>query len=55
MLQSWHREISQFAWKALSIATLATIMIACIAGVFDNGDAITAPVSQHQPASSPAQ
>lgn len=39
MLQSWHREISQFGSKALSIATLATIMIACVAGVFDNGDA----------------
>lgn len=31
------KDISELGWKALFIGTLATLMIACIAGVFENG------------------
>ena len=56
LIPSRRRDISQLGWKALFVGTLATMMIACIAGVFDTGDpsilgdkqavpAITAPAS----------
>lgn len=32
------REIASLAWKALFVGTLATYMIACVAGVFDTGN-----------------
>lgn len=35
---SRRRDISQLGWKALFVGTLATLMISCIAGVFDNGN-----------------
>ena len=35
---SRRKDISQLGWKALFVGTLATIMISCIAGVFDNGN-----------------
>ncbi|HIK27911.1 MAG: nucleoside:proton symporter [Oscillatoriaceae bacterium SKW80] len=31
------KDISELGWKALFVGTLATLMIACIAGVFENG------------------
>jgi CNT family concentrative nucleoside transporter len=35
---SRRKEIAELGWKALFVGTLATLMIACIAGVFDTGD-----------------
>ncbi|WP_421654933.1 nucleoside transporter C-terminal domain-containing protein [Leptothermofonsia sp. ETS-13] len=35
---SRRKDISQLGWKALFVGTLATIMIACIAGLYDNGN-----------------
>ncbi len=61
LIPSRRRDISQLGWKALFVGTLATMMIACIAGVFDNGDrtilgetqapppALTAPASPASP------
>jgi concentrative nucleoside transporter, CNT family len=37
MIPSRRQEISELSWKALLIGTLATLMIACIAGIFDTG------------------
>jgi CNT family concentrative nucleoside transporter len=34
---SRRQDISELGWKALFAGTLATLMIACIAGIFDNG------------------
>lgn len=53
LIPSRRKDISELGWKALFIGTLATLMIACIAGVFDNGDASilgqkAAPVQQQQ-------
>ncbi|NJK70565.1 MAG: nucleoside:proton symporter [Microcoleus sp. CSU_2_2] len=65
LIPSRRKDISELGWKALFVGTLATMMIACIAGLFDTGDAsilgaktapaapLTAPVSP-QPAASPA-
>ncbi|WP_088890422.1 NupC/NupG family nucleoside CNT transporter [Leptolyngbya ohadii] len=36
---SRRKEIAELGWKALFIGTLATLMIACVAGVFDTGSA----------------
>ncbi|MFM7602831.1 MAG: NupC/NupG family nucleoside CNT transporter, partial [Pseudanabaena sp.] len=38
LIPSRRRDISELGWKALFVGTLATLMIACIAGVFDNGN-----------------
>jgi concentrative nucleoside transporter, CNT family len=38
LIPSRRKDIAELGWKALFIGTLATIMIACIAGVFDTGD-----------------
>lgn len=35
---SRRRDIAQLGWKALFVGTLATLMIACVAGVYDNGN-----------------
>jgi CNT family concentrative nucleoside transporter len=35
---SRRKDISQLGWKALFVGTLATIMISCIAGLYDNGN-----------------
>ncbi len=35
---SRRKDISALGWKALFVGTLATLMIACIAGFYDNGD-----------------
>ncbi|HEY9619517.1 MAG TPA: nucleoside transporter C-terminal domain-containing protein [Crinalium sp.] len=39
LIPSRRKDISELGWKALFIGTLATIMISCVAGVFDTGDA----------------
>lgn len=63
LIPSRRKDISELGWKALFVGTLATMMIACIAGTFDTGDAsilgtktapaapLTAPASVTQPAS----
>ncbi|MBD2313709.1 nucleoside:proton symporter [Desertifilum sp. FACHB-1129] len=38
LIPSRRKDISELGWKALFVGTLATMMIACVAGVFDNGD-----------------
>ncbi len=63
LIPSRRKDISELGWKALFIGTLATLMIACVAGVYDTGDAsilgekaapasITAP--QPSPTTSPS-
>lgn len=57
------KEIAELGWKALLAGTLATYMIACMAGLFDTGNpsilgrpevpAITAPASPSPPPASP--
>ena len=39
LIPSRRKDISELGWKALFIGTLATLMIACVAGVFDTGNA----------------
>ena len=39
LIPSRRKDISELGWKALFVGTLATMMIACIAGIFDTGDA----------------
>jgi concentrative nucleoside transporter, CNT family len=63
LIPSRRKDISELGWKALFVGTLATMMIACIAGLFDTGDAsilgtppkapITAPAAP-SPTASPA-
>ncbi|MBD1904723.1 nucleoside:proton symporter [Funiculus sociatus GB2-A5] len=38
LIPSRRKDISELGWKALFVGTLATMMIACLAGVFDTGD-----------------
>jgi concentrative nucleoside transporter, CNT family len=38
IIPSRRKDITELGWKALFIGTLATMMIACVAGVFDSGD-----------------
>lgn len=61
---SRRREIAELGWKALFIGTLATLMIACVAGVFDTGNvsilgtptppAETAPIPTVSPTPTPS-
>jgi len=61
LIPSRRKDISELGWKALFVGTLATMMIACIAGVFDTGDpsilgektAPTAPITAPTPTTSP--
>jgi CNT family concentrative nucleoside transporter len=61
LIPSRRKDISELGWKALFVGTLATMMIACIAGVFDTGDASilgektapTAPITAPTPTISP--
>lgn len=39
LIPSRRKDISELGWKALFVGTLATMMIACVAGVFYNGSA----------------
>ncbi|MER3434791.1 MAG: nucleoside:proton symporter [Leptolyngbya sp. ERB_1_1] len=38
LIPSRRKDISELGWKALFVGTLATLMIACVAGVFDRGN-----------------
>lgn len=38
LIPSRRRDISELGWKALFVGTLATLMIACVAGVYDTGN-----------------
>lgn len=38
LIPSRRKEIASLGWKALFVGTLATLMIACVAGVFDDGN-----------------
>lgn len=48
-----HRQITSVAWKALFAGTLATYMIACVAGTFDRGDRTVLGVPQAPPSTTP--
>ncbi|MGB3492787.1 MAG: nucleoside transporter C-terminal domain-containing protein [Elainellaceae cyanobacterium] len=37
LIPSRRKDISELGWKALFVGTLATLMISCVAGVFDDG------------------
>lgn len=39
LIPSRRKDISELGWKALFIGTLATLMIACVAGFYDTGSA----------------
>ncbi|MFE1743875.1 nucleoside transporter C-terminal domain-containing protein [Coleofasciculus sp. H7-2] len=58
LIPSRRKDISELGWKALFAGTLATMMIACLAGVFDTGDPSIlgvqgAPASITAPAGNP--
>lgn len=58
LIPSRRKDISELGWKALFIGTLATIMIGCVAGVFDTGNASilgerTPPIPAVSPATTP--
>jgi CNT family concentrative nucleoside transporter len=57
LIPSRRKDITELGWKALFVGTLATMMIACVAGVFDTGDpgilGQTTPAPQSAPAASP--
>jgi CNT family concentrative nucleoside transporter len=55
LIPSRRKDISELGWKALFVGTLATYMIACIAGVFDTGNpSILGQPTEVPPASAPA-
>ena len=39
LIPSRRKDISELGWKALFVGTLATLMIACVAGFYDTGNA----------------
>ena len=59
LIPSRRKDISELGWKALFVGTLATLMIACVAGFYDTGSAsilgnksapaVTAPTSVPAP------
>ncbi|MCS6814877.1 MAG: nucleoside:proton symporter [Cyanobacteria bacterium] len=51
---SRRKDISALGWKALFAGTLATLMIACIAGFYDNGDPSILGTKEPAPAVSPS-
>ena len=58
LIPSRRKDISELGWKALFVGTLATMMIACVAGVFDTGSASilgerTPPIPATSPAPTP--
>jgi len=61
LIPSRRRDIAALGWKALFVGTLATLMIACVAGVFDDGtpgilgrpDAATPPIVEPAPTAEP--
>jgi concentrative nucleoside transporter, CNT family len=50
LVPSRRKDISELGWKALFAGTLATMMIACLAGFYDNGN----PSIMGDPAATPA-
>ncbi|NJP08817.1 MAG: nucleoside:proton symporter [Leptolyngbyaceae cyanobacterium RU_5_1] len=54
LIPSRRQDISELGWKALFVGTLATTMIACISGVFFNGDTSILGERSPVPAISPA-
>ena len=50
LVPSRRKDISELGWKALFAGTLATMMIACLAGFYDNGN----PSIMGEPATTPA-
>lgn len=55
LIPSRRKDISELGWKALFVGTLATMMIACVAGVFDTGgSSILGERPQPVPSSKPA-
>lgn len=54
LIPSRRKDISELGWKALFVGTLATLMIACVAGVFDTGNPTILGVRQPVPAINPA-
>jgi len=50
---SRRKDIAALGWKALFVGTLATLMIACVAGVFDTGNTSILGEKQPAPAVSP--
>ena len=58
LVPSRRKDISELGWKALFVGTLATYMIACVAGVFDTGNASIlgqpAPIAAPNAAPAPA-
>ncbi|MBW4520466.1 MAG: nucleoside:proton symporter [Scytolyngbya sp. HA4215-MV1] len=55
LIPSRRKDITDLGWKALFVGTLATMMIASVAGVFDNGDPSILGIKQApNPAISPA-
>ncbi|MBD2068545.1 nucleoside:proton symporter [Leptolyngbya sp. FACHB-671] len=57
LIPSRRKDISELGWKALFIGTLATLMIACVAGVFDTGDysgILGAPAPEAAPLTAPS-
>jgi CNT family concentrative nucleoside transporter len=55
LIPSRRKDITDLGWKALFVGTLATMMIASVAGVFDNGDPSILGIKQAPaPVTSPA-
>lgn len=54
LIPSRRRDISALGWKALFVGTLATIMIACVAGFYDTGSPSILGERQPTPVTSPA-
>jgi concentrative nucleoside transporter, CNT family len=53
LIPSRRREISDLGWKALLVGTLATYMIACVAGTFDTGNPTIIGTPQPPPGIAP--
>jgi CNT family concentrative nucleoside transporter len=59
LIPSRRKDISALGWKALFVGTLATLMIACVAGIYDTGtpgilgDKPTPQVAAPSPSASP--
>lgn len=54
LIPSRRKDISELGWKALFAGTLATMMIACVAGVFDNGNPSILGTPEPVPMTTPA-
>lgn len=56
MIPQRRREVIALGWRGLFVGTLATLMIACVAGFYDDGspDILGAPLEKMAPAIAPA-